>query len=513
MRRERSSRPFIACAVLENVELNEDRIKILMKLQENLHWALGRDRKHASIGVYDLGSLGLNLSAAGEAEGAASAPSADLEYTTEDPESFAFVPLGAPGLGVENRRTLRQILEEHPKGMDYAHLLAGFDRYPILRTRRGLVLSMPPIINSEDTKVHLGSRGFFIDVTGTIERVVQRTLNILVTSLLEMDPGVRLRTVTIENATSAGAPPSGSSEALVTPVLTPQEAWCDPEHVTRMLGFPLARDEVKALLERMRHGVEEGPGNRLRVLVPAYRNDILHEIDLVEDVAIAYGYSNVPRTLVPTQTVGRPHPLESHSEKVRDVLIGLGFIEVLNLVLTAPEQSDRLLDREDHPRTILLENPISTEQTQLRTSLIPGLLTTFARNRHNPLPQAIFEVGDVTFLDAKAETGAREVRHLAFGVIAPKVGFAEARALAEAIVREFGIPLRLRPHEPGFLLEGRGAQILATEGALGSASQGIGVFGEVHPRVLERLGLQNPTLICEMAVPLPERAVPYESMP
>ncbi|MBK8230294.1 MAG: phenylalanine--tRNA ligase subunit beta [Candidatus Eisenbacteria bacterium] len=487
VRRESSLRPAIACAVLENVTLDDDRIKIVMKLQENLHWAIGRDRKHASIGVYDLDSLG----SLDPVEGF------HLEYTTEPPD-FRFVPLGATAPAPAGLQSGHEILETHPKGMAYAHLLAGFDRYPILRTtaeRR--VLSMPPIINSEETKVHLGSRRFFIDVTGSGPRIVQRTLSILVTSLLEMDRAITARAVELVD----------EGGARQTPDLTPQRAVIDAERAGRLIGIPLDVPTLESLLLRMRHGVEKHDGTTVTVLVPAYRNDILHERDLMEDVAIAHGYDNIPRTLVPTLTVGREHPRELASEAAREVLLGLGAHEILNLVLTAPESSDELLGLPAHPATVLLDNPITSEQTQLRTGLLPGLLQTFARNRHHPLPQRIFEVGDVTYLDATAETGAREVRHLGLGVIAPHAGFAEARALAEAVVREWGMSLALRACEQPFLLSGRSAWILAPDG------RRIGVFGEVHPETLTRLGLQNPAIVLELVVPVRGELESYRALP
>jgi phenylalanyl-tRNA synthetase beta chain len=477
VRRSSSSRPHIACAVLENVSLDDDSVKILMKLQENLHWALGRNRKHASIGVYDLDALG---------EGT------ELEYTTEDPERYAFVPLGATRPAPEGEMSLRRILEEHPKGRAFAHLLEGFDRYPILRASSGAVLSMPPIINSEETKVHTGSRRLFVDVTGLGARIVNRTLNILVTSMMELDPEVRASAVEIAGATAPEG--SGKRVTLRTPDLTPQEMGIDAGHTERILGIPCPPERLRGLLQRMRHGIPGAEGTRLRVEVPAYRNDILHERDLMEDAAIAYGYANIPRTLVPTLTVGRELNATRRSDDLREVLVGLGFLEVMTLNLTSPEQSDLLLDLEPHPATVLLDNPISVEQTQLRTSLLPGLLQTFARNRHNALPQEIFELGEVSFASEKAETGAEERLHLAFGVVAPKVGFAEARALIEALVRELGWGLALAEARRPFLLDGRAAMVK------GPGGREAGTFGEVHPRVLERLGLQNPAIVGEIAI-------------
>jgi phenylalanyl-tRNA synthetase beta chain len=529
-----SWRPHIACAVIEDVEFDDDSIKLLMKLQENLHWALGRNRKHASIGVYDLDNLG------GET---------DLEYTTENP-AFAFVPLGAePG---SKPATLDAILAEHPKGKAYAHLLEKFARYPILRTRSGRVLSMPPIINSEETRVHKDSHRLVIDVTGTGSRIVNRTLAILVTSLLEHHPRAVLRSVTIENATPPDEAPSmhsrsgsdtasgshsrsgsdstasshfrsGSDTAssshsrsgsdataatvsLRSPDLSFQTLMVDPRATARILGIPLESETVARLLEKMRHRVT-AEGNKLRVEIAPYRNDILHERDLMEDAAIAFGYRNIPRTLVPSLTVGKELDSTVIGNSLREVMIGLGFLEVMTLSLTSPEQSDRLLGLPDHRDTPLLDNPISGEQTQLRTSLLPGLLSTLARNRHNALPQEIFELGEVTFLDKEAETGAREHLHLSFALISPKAGFADGRALVEAVTRELGWPLRLQAAEQPFLIAGRSAWFEAPSGAR------VGLFGELHPEVLDRLGLHNPVVIAEMAVPIGKQVTRLRSFP
>jgi phenylalanyl-tRNA synthetase beta chain len=501
VRREQSLRPWIAAAVLESVTLDEDRLKIVMKMQENLHWALGRNRKHASIGVYDLDSLGLD---GGGPDAHAPGALSELEYVTEDPDRCAFVPLGAPGTGAEHRLTLRAILSEHPKGKAFAHLLGGFDRYPILRTHAGRVLSMPPIINSEETKVTPKSRRLFIDVTGTGQRIVHRTLNILTSSLLELDPGAKLSGVRVVF-------PDAEE---ITPDFTPQETSLDLAAAERLLGIPLGEPQARDLLRRMGHEPGEATGKaasaRLRVQVPAWRNDILHERDLVEDLAIAHGYGNFPRRLTPAQTVGKPREAEERSGRLRDVLAGLGFTELVGLFLTCHEHADTVLGLPPHPATVLLENPISVEQTQLRTSLLPGILHTFARNRSNPLPQQVFEVGDVTFADPSAETGALEVRHAALGLIGPKAGFADVRALAEAVAREYDRPLRLRAHQAPFLLDGRGALLLGDDTAGHEAAWGI--LGEVHPGTLESLGLQNPVVVLEFVVPGSRGVSAYRSL-
>ncbi len=467
VRDSHSYRPYIACAVVEGLTLDEDALKIVMKLQENLHWAIGRNRKHASIGVYDLDRV-----------------SPDINYTTEDPERFGFTPLGAAGTGERYALSLRRILTEHPKGIAFAHLLKGLSRYPILRDRNGLVLSMPPIINSEETKVTLATRRFFIDVTGLSARVVSRVLNIIVTSLAENFPGTRLQAVEVHGP--------GTGESWTTPDLTPQRMTVSVERAARVLGIPVTPEEGARLLAQMRHDVRLLANGELAVEVPAYRNDILHEMDLVEDLAIAYGYHRITPSLVPTFTVGGARPIEVLADSTRAMLCGLGFLEVMTLLLTNPEAHDVRLGRAPGEDAVEIANPASSEQTMLRTSLLPGLLETFRRNLMNPLPQRVFEIGEVTLLDPAAETGARDVRHFACGMVAPRVGFEDVKAVAEAIRREFACDWQLQACRGAPFLAGRAAGAFLT-----GDPRPVVHFGEVDPAVLERCGIQNPVVLLE----------------
>lgn len=469
-----SLRPHIACAVMEDVSLDEDSIKVLMKLQENLHWALGRDRKLASIGVYDFDTVG-----------------SEIEYTTEDPKNYGFVPLGSTDGRSE---TLRGILESHPKGRAYRNLLERHERYPILRDRSGKVLSMPPIINSEETKVHAGTRRLFIDVTGMGARIVGRTLNIVVTSLLENLPGASLRGVSITGATDPAQEGKALPSAIVTPDLTPQTARLRVSAARRLIGIAIAPGEATGLLEKMRHRVGPLDGDDLTVSVPAYRNDILHERDLIEDLAIAYGYHRIVPSLLPARTVGRPLSMEVLTGSVRELLCGVGLQEVVTLVLTSDEEHDEAVGIATAARAVRIANPISSEQTRLRVSLLPGLLRVFQHNRHQPLPQQIYEVGDISELDAQGETGVIERRMAAFALIGPKVGFTDARALGEAMAREFSLTPTWEPAQQAPFLDGRCACMHGSQG------ERLGVLGEVDPAVLVRLGLENPAVMGEFSI-------------
>lgn len=466
--KEESYRPFIACAVARNVELDHNSIKLVMNLQEDLHWALGRDRKLASIGVYDLDTL------SGEV----------FRYDAVDPDGLSFVPLGFSPDDLDSELTPREILEKHKTGQAYAHLLRPLQRYPLLRDAEGTVLSMPPIINSEATRVTLKTTQFFIDVTGLSQRSVDRALNIMVTSLKEILPTVQLESVLIESRDGV----------RMTPALEPLELTLSARTAAETIGVNLNTAELAELLESMNYGVEEGASGELKILVPAFRNDVMHAVDVIEDAAIAYGYENLTPRLVPTFTVGQPREIEERCATARHVMTGLGFHQVMTLVLTSEEAAFgrwRLAPRAD---TVKIDNPISTEQTMCRVSILPGLLETLAINKQYDLPQQIFEVGDCCFFDPQAETGAREERVLAAAMIGAHFGYADIRAVADAFMHEMGLSFDVRPIEHNSLIPGRAAGLVA------EGDRQVGVMGELHPEVLENYGLKHPVAVLELSL-------------
>lgn len=464
----------IRCAVVRGVQLDEDRIKVLMKLQENLHWAMGRDRKRASIGVYDLATFDATRG---------------VTYRLVIPEGLRFVPLGK-----SEEMTPREVLEKHPKGVSYAHLLAERTQYPLLGSYRAdgseVVMAFIPIINSEETRVTQSSKDLFVDVTGVEERLVEKILNTVVTSLLELCPGSKAERVTIS------AP---GKEPYQTPDLTPQEVEFDTSLPARRIGIDVDAVRVKELLARMGHGVKDGEDDgKVTVEVPAYRNDILHPVDLVEDVAIAYGYHNIVPSLVPTFTVGVETARSALMNRVRQALCGLGYSEVLTLILSNEADQFEKLRRKNVDRHVLVSHPISIEQTLIRTSLIPGLLDTFSVNTDHPLPQRIFEVGRISLLDETEEVGAREHLRVAAAVIGSRADFTEVKAVAESLVRELGFqgeltcrPIAESESTADTFIPGRGA-------ALAHGEQALVEFGELHPQVLESFGLAYPVALLEM---------------
>ncbi|MEM3519622.1 MAG: phenylalanine--tRNA ligase subunit beta [Candidatus Hadarchaeales archaeon] len=448
-------RPFIAAGVVEDVKLSNDIVASLMQVQEKLHTSFCRNRRKASIGVYDLDTT-----------------TETIRYTSVSPDGISFVPLD-----FAEPLTPAEILQQHPKGIAYSKLLQGLPRYPILIDSQGKVLSMPPIVNSEDTRVRPETRRLFIDVTGTDEKIVNRALVLVMTSLAER--GFSLKSVKVKYPGKVRRTPTFESARHTVDIL----------RANRYIGISLTGKEMAEILERMRHKVLGREGGRLKVLSPPYRFDILHEVDLIEDIAIGYGYDRLEPKIPKVVTTGERHPVERLSDVVREIMIGLGFSEVLTYTLT--NQSSNFEMMMTSGEAVEISNPVSGEYTILRTSLIPSLLAALRENRRNPLPQKIFEVGDVVLLDDSVETGARNVRRVGGAMIGEGLGFARIKAVVNALLRELGVVSEMRGCSHPSFIEGRAAEII-----VGGRVRGI--LGEIHPQVIVNFELSDPVSAFEI---------------
>ncbi len=462
VREKDSYRPFIDCAVVVLPPVNERSLIAMMKLQENLHWGVGRDRKLASIGVYDLSTV-----------------KGPIVYRTMDPDKESFTPLGMSG----KKMTGRQILESHPKGIAYADLLYELKRYPALVDSNGQVLSMPPIINSDETKVKKGTTRIFIDVTGVSQAAVKKSLDTLVCSLFEIG-GSGEKVTIIERG----------GEKRITPILSPKTKEISLEEAKRWLGLPLDDNSLSKSLQKMRFDIAPAKAaGEFTVSFPAYRTDIRHMVDLFEDVAIGFGYANIEPKLVRSMTVGTPRPEEVTSDRVRQVLLGLGFSEIMSLPLTTEEQQYQRLRWETPSRYPEVANPKLKAYNVVRTHLMSGLFEALRENRRRPMPQRMFEIDNVVGLNDSAITGAAEERRIAFVEAGRESGYATARSVMDALLRELGWTGEyLAINDPTFV-EGRVA-------AFKLDGKPIAVLGEVHPEVLSNFGLTYPVALAELTL-------------
>ncbi|MHC1631665.1 MAG: phenylalanine--tRNA ligase subunit beta [Methanotrichaceae archaeon] len=440
-------RPYLGSAVVRGLEFTDPAIESLMDLQEDLHWGLGRNRRKVAIGVHDISRV-----------------TPPFRYLAENPDR-KFVPLD-----FTESLSMKAILKQHPKGIGYGHILKEFDRYPLIVDADDQVLSFPPIINGDLTRVRDDTHDLFLDVTGTDFNMVQKTLNIVATALAER--GGQIESVLVK-----------SSEGQRTlPNLTPARWIIKTEDANCLIGTSLATEEIAINLEKMRFGART-EASQVEVLVPAYRADIMHFWDIFEDVAIGYGYENLDPEMPRTVTIGESHPIEARKSELRDIMVGLGYIETMPFTLTNENANFSYMRRSDQGSTKVL-HPISELHTMVRTTILPCLLEIFSINQHHSLPQQIFAVGDV-LVDKKTK------QNLAAASIHSSANFAEIRSVVDALFKELSIEPEIVVSEDGAFLEGRGADLIV--GGLK-----VGSFGEVHPQVLHNFGLEQPVVGMEL---------------
>ncbi len=442
-------RPFIVGGVVKNVKLNETATLSLMNLQEKLHLTLGRNRKKVAIGVHDFRKV-----------------KPPFVYKGVKPKSISFVPLGKT-----EEMNLTEILEQHEKGIKYAGLLKGFGKYPVLMDSENNVLSFPPIINGALTTVTENTKDIFVDVTGSDFKAINQALNIVCTALA--DRSGEIYSIDVFD-----------DKKIVTPDLNPKTKRLSIEYVNSMLGMGLREKEVVSSLKKMGFDANADNGN-IVVLIPAYRTDILHPIDMIEDVAIGYGYEKCSGTLPKALTFGKYKDIEKKSDMLRETMLGLGFNEVTTLALSSEKNQFEKMCIDEENKTVI-ENPISEEHTILRVLLLPGLLGILNINKHRALPLKIFEIGDV-IIDEK------NVRRIAGMIIHSKANFTEMKSVVEAILREMKIEYEIRPKRMKCFIDGRCASIAVDK-------KEICFFGEFHPNVITNFELGHPVTGFEMSL-------------
>ncbi|HRU50850.1 MAG TPA: phenylalanine--tRNA ligase subunit beta [Planctomycetota bacterium] len=458
-----SYRPYVVCAVVEmDKPIDSIVLRTIMKLQENLHWGIGRDRKLCAIGVHNLDSI-----------------QAPIHYKLIKPDEIEFFPLGYP----ETKMTPADVLNKHPKGIAYKHLMENVTDYPILLDDKGMVMSFPPIINGDATKLQIGSQRLLIDVTGITQSDVQKALKTLVTSLIEL--GGTVKSVKIKE----------KNREQNTPDLTPGYIQIDRVAACKWLGIDLSHEDVINYLHRMRFSVEpiEGQENKYKVGYPAFRTDIKHEVDVFEDLAIAYGYSNMPMHLVPTMSIGKERPEEKIANLGRMIMLGLGFDEIFSLMITSQDNHFTKLRMQPKEQHIVLLNSKLVEYNIVRTHLLTGLFEALEKNHLKPVPQKFFEIGNVILVGGDHETGTMEEKRLAFAIIGENTGYAQARSVLDALLYEMGLEGTYEAINHDLCIEGRLARVHLSNGFRG-------YLGEVHPDVLLAFNLKYPVAIGEITI-------------
>ena len=449
------TRPYIAAAVVYNVNVDEEYLEELVQFQEKLHDTIGRRRRKVAIGFHDLSKL----------------PSKRIEYRLVDIAEARMVPLHG-----DSEVTVERVLEETEQGRRYGSISLAGRRHPALLAG-SVIIALPPVINSEVTRVEPGTRDLFIDVTGTDAAAVLSTLEVIVAGLSER-PGARVGLVRVDAPKVRG----------VTPRLESRRMEVGASWASGVLGVELGPGELARLLSRARfNAAPRGDGDTVEVEVPPYRVDVLGPIDLVEDAAMMMGYDALEPELPQLRTRGSLDGLTLLARELRKLAVGLGFTEAMQMVLTSPRAVEVL---GLSGAAVRVANPVQVEYSVLRPSLAVSLLQFLAENQHAEKPVRVFEVGEVVW----REGGVAEDYRAALAFMGEEASFEDVQAPLYSILRILGVAFNAEEAELPWAIPGRAARLLDAEGGE------LAWLGEVHPRVLEALGIEYPVALAEVSL-------------
>ncbi len=440
-------RPFTVCAIVKNIKLDEEKIRELIDLQEKLHTTIGRNRKKLAIGIYPLEKISL-----------------PIKYKAMSPKDIWFTPLDS-----ESEMNGLQILQQHPTGRQYAHLLEKEKLFPIFIDSKNKILSMPPIINSNNTgKVTLDTKEVFIECSGFDLKVLNKVLNIITTTLAECSGTIYSMTCEYSK-----------SNKLVTPDLKPEKMKISLENTNKLLGLNLKEKDLQKLLPKMGYDYENKT-----VYISAWRTDILHEVDIIEDIAIAYGYDNLTAEIPKVATIGEESDKSIIKRKISEILTGLGLIEISSYHLIKSEEAKYM---KIHP-IIELENA-KTEYKVLRPNLLISALRILSENKDNEYPQKIFEIGTIFSHDKNTETQIKEESNLTIAITPGN--FTEIKKILDYLTRILGMKYELKEKDKNEFISGRTAQIIIN-------NMPLGTMGEIHPETLISFNIKMPVAVIEI---------------
>ncbi|MEK6792327.1 MAG: phenylalanine--tRNA ligase subunit beta [Nanoarchaeota archaeon] len=440
-------RPYTACAIIKKINLNDEKLKDIINLQEKLALTLGRNRKKIAIGIYPLDKITF-----------------PLYYTSKEPKDIKYTPLGA-----NHELTANEILMLHPTGRKYEHLLKNQKRYPIFVDSSKKIISMPPIINSELTgRVDTNTKDLFVECSGTDKNAIEKTLIIIATSLAELEGNIHQIEII-------------DKEKYNTPDLSTQKTKISLKNANKLLGLNINETQMTQLLSKMGHNYKNGVAE-----IAPWRIDILHEVDLIEDIAIAYGYNNFIPEIPNISTPGEESKESIIKRKISEILIGLEMLELSTYHLIKQEEFENygLKDALE-----LLDS--KSEYKYLRPNLLIPMMRIMSENKDVEYPQKLFEIGRVFNKNSQKENGIEENDNLIISIIPANA--TEIKKHIDYLFKMLNIQYSIKEITRQHLIDGRTCTILLN-------NKQIGYFGEVHPNTLRKQGIQMPTAIAEISL-------------
>ncbi|KAJ3084245.1 phenylalanyl-tRNA synthetase [Rhizoclosmatium globosum] len=471
-------RKFVVAAVLRNMVFTQDNYNSFIDLQDKLHANICRRRTLVAIGTHDLDTI----------EG-------PFTYEALVPKDINFIPLNQTQS--MNGEELMNFYEADRKLSKFLPIIRDAPRYPVIYDSKRRVLSLPPIINSDHSKIKLTTKNVFIECTATDLTKAKIVLNTVVTMFSEYCKE-KFTVEPVEVVQTDG-------KSVMYPDLSMRHMETSAPYINKLIGTDIPRDKIVTLLTRMGVTASKGADDKaISVQIPPTRSDILHPVDVMEDVAIAYGFNNITKTVPKASTAGAMFPLNKLSDKVRRELALSGYTEVLPLILCSHDENFKFIKKvDDNTTAVKLSNPATIEYQVVRTSLLPGLLKTIYSNKKLPLPLKIFEVSDIVLKDDSVERRAKNVRHMAILYANMKgSGFELIHGMLDRIMLMLNVPMDVTGSGNGYYIKesnnetffpGRRADIFLN-------GQKIGHLGIVHPEVCQNFEVPFATSALEMTI-------------
>lgn len=442
-------RPYSMAAIVKSVDLTDERIKEIMQWQEKIHATIGRNRKKVALGYYQLDKIKF-----------------PVKYTAKKPEEIIFEPLGIP-----KKMNALQILSKHPCGKEFGDQLKDFEKFPVYYDSNNEVLSLPPIVNSNNLGNIIPSiSDILIECSGTNLALLKKTILMAVADLIDIGGKAYSIDVIYEN----------KAESID---FSTEKIKLSLENANKLLGLQLKEKDLEKLLPKMGYNYKNG-----KVEIPSWRTDILHEVDIIEDIAIAYGYNNLIPKMPKVATIAQESPESKIKTKISEILIGLGLIETSSYHLIKKEETER----SDISFPIEVENS-KTEYKFLRPNLLIPALRIFSENKDSDYPQKLFEIGTTFSIDKenKTETGIKEIESLI--IASSPANFTEMKQLLDYLAKMLNIQYSLKEAINKDMVEGRTAQILLND-------KPLGYMGDIHPKILKEWNIEMPVAIIEISL-------------
>ncbi|XP_033097809.1 phenylalanine--tRNA ligase beta subunit-like [Anneissia japonica] len=469
-------RPHAVAAILRNVTLTKDAYNSFIDLQDKLHQNICRKRSLVAIGTHDLDTI-----------------TGPFYFDAQDPQKIKFCPLNQV---IEYTAAAQMELFSHDSHLrHYLPIIRDKPVYPVIYDSNNTVLSMPPIINGDHSKLTTETKNIFIESTATDLTKAKIVLDTLVTMFSQYCTE-KFQVESVEVIYEE------DGRSCIYPELQYRHEVIPVDLINKKIGINESADDIASLLTKMCLASEVvDNGENVNVEVPPTRADVIHACDVIEDVAIAYSYNRIKERIPQTSTVGAQFPINKLSDLLRQEVAASGYTEALTFALCSRDDiSVKLLKELKDTKAVHIGNPKTLEFQVARTTLLPGILKTIACNKNMPLPIKLFEISDIIVQESTKDVGARNYRNLCAVNYNKSPGFEVIHGLLDRAMQLLEIPFSqtgqgyyIKAIDDPTFFKGRCAEVIVN-------GEHVGKLGVIHPDVLSKFDLSMPCSALEINI-------------